>query len=535
MGSDRLFEGRYRIRRPLARGGMGDVYLATQEPLARPVAIKILREAGLDPTFRRRFFAEARICAALAHPNLVTLLDYGESPEGRLFMVLEYVEGETLDRLLGREVRLDPGRATALLRQVASALHHVHRAGVVHRDLKPANIVVRATADGEAAKLLDFGIAKFGSEWSEGPEDPEWTGASRVLGTPRFMAPEQIRKQPLDGRTDLYALGVIAHWMLAGRPPFEGDDDATLMHRHLTEPPPSLPPSLARAESELDFLVRRSLAKRPADRPEDADAWLRELSAAEGLRRTAAAWAAEVESGLDEGAEARAGAAGGWRPWGARWAVAAALALGGAGAIAWLGRGVVPPSAGSAASGGGAPGAPAGGAAAETAVSAGPELATPDRDGSRTVSAPGGAGQAPEGEPEAPRSADEAGAPNNGPRRTSRLPSSLRSRPEPASPTGAAASEPASAPGAAGSEPASASGAAASERASAPGVAGSEPASAPGAAASERASASGAAGSEPAPPVRPEDDGPQGRASPPPERPPLRLPEPKRRRIPIVD
>lgn len=273
-----LFGGRYRLERPIARGGMGVVFLAVQEPLGRPVAIKVLQERGLDDTFRERFFAEARISASLSHPNIVTLLDYGEATNGALYMVLEYVEGETLDRVLGREIRLEPTRAISLLRQVASGLQHAHRSGIVHRDLKPGNLIVRVGPEGEQIKILDFGIAKVLSGQVSTRDD--LTEASRVLGTPRFMAPEQIRKLDLDGRVDLYALGIIGYMMATGRPPFQADNDTALMNHHLSTDPPSLGERAA-VYPELDFVIRRLLAKRREDRPGDASILIEELDAAE--------------------------------------------------------------------------------------------------------------------------------------------------------------------------------------------------------------------------------------------------------------
>jgi len=277
-----LFAGKYRLERPLARGGMGLVYLALQEPLGRRVAVKVLQEASNDCSFRERFMSEASICAQLSHPHIVTIHDYGQTDDGALFMVMEYVQGETLDRILGREVRLNPDRAIGLVKRVGAALAHAHRAGIVHRDLKPSNIVLTQTDEGEGLKVLDFGIAKAFVGAPAGVED--LTEAGKLIGTPRFMAPEQIRKQRIDQRADLYALGVLSYLVAAGRPPFEGESDVALMNAHLEATIPALPGELSRTEPELDFLVRWLMQKRPEARPQTAEDLLAHMEAAERFR-----------------------------------------------------------------------------------------------------------------------------------------------------------------------------------------------------------------------------------------------------------
>ncbi len=282
-----LFAGKYRLEKPLAKGGMGIVYLASQEPLGRRVAIKILREATTDSRFRDRFLAEAQICSQFAHPNIVTVHDYGEA-EGALFMVMEYVSGETLDRILGRHVRLDPGRSLPLLSQIASALAHAHSAGVVHRDLKPSNIVLQSVDGTEHVKVLDFGIAKaFRPQTDDAMPGHDLTEAGKLIGTPRFMAPEQIRRQELGPQTDLYALGVLGYMVLAGRAPFDGDTDVALMNHHLYTPPPPLEVHGDVVEPELDWMLRQLLAKSPNERPPDAPTVLHQLEALGRIRELA--------------------------------------------------------------------------------------------------------------------------------------------------------------------------------------------------------------------------------------------------------
>jgi serine/threonine-protein kinase len=337
-GAGTLFAGKYRLERPLARGGMGLVYLAVQEPLGRPVAIKVLQEPAGDNNFRERFIAEASICASLSHPNIVTVHDYGEAANGALFMVMEYVEGETLDRLLGREVRFSADQVIPFVQQVASALAHAHRAGIVHRDLKPSNIVLSRGPDGERLKVLDFGIAKaFGGKGKDDGQD--LTEAGKLIGTPRFMAPEQIRKRGVDPRTDLYSLGVLSYLVASGRPPFDGDSDVGLMNAHLEQPAPHLLHGDRIEEVELDFLIRWMLAKEPVDRPQTADELLSHLEAADRMRRLgpdvvvrARGRVAESSGALDEMVAAAPGA--GTHPapaahsfWHERWALVLALLL----------------------------------------------------------------------------------------------------------------------------------------------------------------------------------------------------------------
>lgn len=279
----RLFAGKYRLIEPLAKGGMGVVYLASQEPLARRVAVKILRDPDQDPKFRERFFSEASICSRLSHPNIVTVHDYGEAANGAVFMVMEYVHGETLDRILNRRGPIPPDEAINLVDQIASALAHAHQAGIIHRDLKPSNVVVQTDAHGDVVKVLDFGIAKS-FKTSRRVDGSDLTEAGKLVGTPRYMAPEQIRRRELGPRTDLYALGVLSHVMLSGRAPFEGDSDVALMNHHLYSPPPAIPLARDQGGAELDWLVRSLMAKAPEDRPESATILRFQLDAVRRLR-----------------------------------------------------------------------------------------------------------------------------------------------------------------------------------------------------------------------------------------------------------
>lgn len=249
---------------------MGCVYRAVQTPLGRPVAVKVLSSFGGDPEFRQRFLLEASTSARLTHPHIVTVFDYGESESGDLYMVMELLDGVPLSSLLAKAEPLAPARALAIGLQVARALRTAHRAGVVHRDLKPSNVMLLEDVDApeqrDFVKVLDFGLAKVKraepAEW-----DAELTRSGTILGSPRYMAPEQIRSRPVDGRADVYALGVLLFHALVGRPPFGGPASVDIMNDHLHTPAPRLAevaPHLA--STGLDELVARCLAKKPDNR-----------------------------------------------------------------------------------------------------------------------------------------------------------------------------------------------------------------------------------------------------------------------------
>lgn len=234
----------YKVEKLINSGAMGHVFLAIQEALERPVAIKVITPSlSIDPTFRQRFLKEGKIIAQLRHPHILTIHDIGECLN-QYYMIMEYVEGGTLrDRI---QKGLSPGQAVAILRQMASALGHAHRQGFVHRDIKPANILFR---DDNDAVLSDFGIAK-------GFEDSvQLTATGLAVGTVLYMSPEQAQGKPLDGRSDLYSLGLVFFEMLVGFRP-----DRTF--GGYTE---SLPPELSRYQRILDGLLARDPNERFAD------------------------------------------------------------------------------------------------------------------------------------------------------------------------------------------------------------------------------------------------------------------------------
>ena len=240
----------YRIESQIGRGGMGVVYLATDLSLERPVALKLIApEYAQDERFRRRFLKEPRLAAALDHPNVVPIYEAREH-DGQLYLAMRYVPGSNVKTLREREGVLEPGRALAILAQVADALDAAHRRGLVHRDVKPANVLLDEEGH---AYLTDFGITK------QVGTDSTQTG--EIVGTLDYLAPEQIRSEPVDGRTDEYALGCVLYECVAGRPPFRRDTQMEAIWAHLQEPPPPLA-----SHPRLDPVVAKALAKERDDR-----------------------------------------------------------------------------------------------------------------------------------------------------------------------------------------------------------------------------------------------------------------------------
>jgi predicted Ser/Thr protein kinase len=256
--------GQYRILRLLGRGGMGAVYLARDLTLEREVAIKVVRPASASAAMYDRFRREARTAAQLSHPNIVPLHAFGQV-DGMPFFVMGYVRGESLADRLRREGRVPEEDARRILAEIADALDHAHRQGVVHRDIKPDNVLLE-DATGRAL-LTDFGIAK-----SIGRGET-LTQYGSVVGTPHYMSPEQAAGHAgIDGRSDLYSLGVMGYGMLTGRLPFEGTSAADILSKHLTQEPPSLRSLLPSVSDATQQAIERCLAKDPEKRWPDARA-----------------------------------------------------------------------------------------------------------------------------------------------------------------------------------------------------------------------------------------------------------------------
>jgi serine/threonine protein kinase len=255
--------GRYRLCRWLAAGGMGQVWQAVDEVLDRPVGVKLLRdEYAQDPAFVRRLRAEARHGAAVTHPGIASVFDFGEirTADGTVptpFLVMELIRGEPLSSLLARNGRLGLNRSLDIVGQAAVAVGAAHRAGLVHRDIKPANLLVGPDA---TVKVTDFGVAQ---PLGQGHGDE----GELMLGTAGYLSPEQAVGQPATVASDVYALGVVAYECLAGRRPFTGEHPIAVALAHLLQPPPPLPEDVPRV---VRALVAQAMAKQPTRRPPDA-------------------------------------------------------------------------------------------------------------------------------------------------------------------------------------------------------------------------------------------------------------------------
>jgi serine/threonine protein kinase len=254
----------YRILAPVSRGGMGVVYRAEEVGLGgRPVALKLLSPAlAGDPAFRERFLREMRVAAAIDHPNIVPVYRAGDE-QGRLYIAMRYVDALDLRRVLHAEGRLTAGRTIVVLEQVARALDAAHARGLVHRDVKPGNILLLPPAtqeDVEHVYLVDFGLARSASD------DLSISGAGLFVGTPRYAAPEQVAGQPVDGRTDGYALGCVLYECLTGRPPFPAGSNEALLFAHLEAAPPQVTAERPELPTAIDRVVQRAMTKAKQDR-----------------------------------------------------------------------------------------------------------------------------------------------------------------------------------------------------------------------------------------------------------------------------
>jgi serine/threonine-protein kinase len=268
--------GRFRILAKLGEGGMGAVYRGEQMSLKRRVAIKLLHpDLSKDPALVRRFNAEAELVAKLSHPNTVNIYDFGQDRDGLLFIAMEYLEGRSLRQAVSAEGPLPVRRALHIVGQVAASIADAHHHGIVHRDLKPDNVMLTERGrDRDVVRVLDFGIAKLRDEQNKAQTQNPMTRQGDLVGTPQYMAPEQIRGEPVDGRTDVYALGTILYEMVTGRLPFEGPSLMAILSRHLLDTPEA--PTVRRPDLGLppaiDVLVMQMLAKDPAHRIASMDA-----------------------------------------------------------------------------------------------------------------------------------------------------------------------------------------------------------------------------------------------------------------------
>jgi serine/threonine protein kinase len=265
----RTIAGKFTIESRVGGGGMGSVYRARQAGLDKVVAVKVLhRELLAEPTFASRFKREATSASRIDHPSSIRVIDFGQEPDGLLYIAMEYLEGKTLFKILREEAPLAPGRIVDLSRQILAALAAAHEIGLIHRDLKPENVIVLSGKDDdgkatEHVKVCDFGIAKLQTNTDV---DEKLTVEGSIVGTPEYLSPEQARGGELDARSDLYSMGVILFEMLTGQPPFRGDTPLSIVLKHLDAPPPQPSSITPSADPKLEAACLKALSKAPGDR-----------------------------------------------------------------------------------------------------------------------------------------------------------------------------------------------------------------------------------------------------------------------------
>lgn len=272
-------DDKYLLEEPLGVGGMGTVYRARHLLIDRPVAVKVLNQRfAEDESIQARFRREAKAAGRLQHPNAVAVTDFGQTSAGYVYIVMELLEGSTLREILAKEAPLETARAVSLMLQIAAAVAAAHEAGIIHRDLKPANIFVVHRPDVPAAvKVLDFGIAKIAVEKLDEDDPKTLTYMGAMIGTPRYMSPEQCIGKELTPAADVYSLGVILYEMLTGRMPFTGSTPLAIAVKHATQAPVNpreIVPSIPEA---LEAIVLHALEKRPENRVANAAEFRTEL------------------------------------------------------------------------------------------------------------------------------------------------------------------------------------------------------------------------------------------------------------------
>ena len=281
----RTLADKYRVEERISEGGMGTVYRGTHILMEKAVAIKVLHPSlAADEKIVARFTREARAASRISHPHALTVTDFGENGDGIVFLVMEYLRGQTLKQVVRAGEPMELGRVVAITRQIAGALDAAHAEGVVHRDLKSDNIMLCDTGGtgGDWAKVLDFGIAKI--QEPEGGHDAELTAPNLIIGTPQYMSPEQCSNvSGIDYRSDIYSLGIIVFEMLAGHVPFTGDSATGIMLKHVQEPPPSVLEERDDLPEAVAPVIARALAKQPQHRQQSAGELAEALAlAAEG-------------------------------------------------------------------------------------------------------------------------------------------------------------------------------------------------------------------------------------------------------------
>ncbi len=281
----KVIDGRYEIQQRVGEGGMGVVYRARQISIDRIIALKMLNsQMAADPTWVQRFYNEAKACSRLQHPNTIRMFDFGQSSEGKLFMTMEFLDGQSLRDAITKSP-LSPQRVVKILIQCCASLAEAHSIGIIHRDIKPDNVfLLNMAGSPDFVKLLDFSVAKL----LEG--DRMKTQAGVVFGTPQYMSPEQGRGLPLDARSDLYALGILAYEMLVGNVPFHDDNPMTVIQMHLQSQVPAMSDQIPYS---VQSIVRRALEK---------DAGRRYQSAGEMMQHCQQVFAEVSQGGMSIGA-----------------------------------------------------------------------------------------------------------------------------------------------------------------------------------------------------------------------------------------
>lgn len=274
---------KYRIDERLNEGGMGTVYRGTHVLMDKTVAIKVLRPSlAADEKIVARFSREARAASRISHPHALSVTDFGESENGVVFLVMEFLNGQTLKNVIRQEGPMPLARVVEIIRQVGAALDAAHEQGVVHRDLKSENIMLLGANGPDYAKVLDFGIAKIKEH--DGDYDPGLTAPDLVIGTPQYMSPEQCSQAPdIDSRSDIYSLGVIIYEMLVGHVPFTGPSPTAIMMKHLQEPVPSVLVERSDLSGAVGRVISRAMAKNADDRYQNVAELVEDLTIAAGV------------------------------------------------------------------------------------------------------------------------------------------------------------------------------------------------------------------------------------------------------------
>ena len=307
-----VLDDKYRLDERLGEGGMGAVYRATHLLIERPVAVKVLSPRLVtDEAAKERFRREARAAGRLQHSNAVAVTDFGETREGLVYLVMELLEGRPLREVLAREAPLDPARAVSLMLQISAAVEAAHEAGIIHRDLKPGNIFLVQRPDSPyIVKVLDFGIAKIAADDGEFSVVDTLTGTGAMIGTPRYMSPEQCDGAQLAPASDVYSLGVILYEMLTGQAPFTDVSPLALALKHSSESPRPPRELVGTIPPALEAVVLHALEKAAGARPADAGEFRRELFAVAerlGLEHSAGFSAPTIETLRDAGTETPSG------------------------------------------------------------------------------------------------------------------------------------------------------------------------------------------------------------------------------------